>query len=147
MNTRGRDAQPGARKRLSDNPYRASATLSTGPRKPPEPAILLLTATAVLLGITQLAASLWAWHAGALSRPPNLLIMLFNAGLYFVLAYGSYRHSRICACLLLIFAELHAMLVVWLLSPLPAYTLLGPLVLLLILVTGTQMVFRSHRRS
>ncbi|MCD9087512.1 hypothetical protein [Stenotrophomonas sp. SY1] len=106
-----------------------------------------MAATGVLLGTLQLAAGLWAWQLEAISRPTTLLITLLNAVLYFALAYGSYRRSRISACVLLVYAELHAMLVVWLFSPLPAYALLVPLLLLLILVTGTLAVFRSHRRD
>ena len=131
---------------MDDSPYRSSATsIEVAPRGPLAKSIILMAATSALLGITQVIMATWAWRAEAVSQNATLWIMLGNCLPYFVLAYGTYRRSRICACLLLVYAELHALLIVWLFSPLPAYVLLAPLVLLLILVNGTQAVFRSHR--
>ncbi len=146
MSTPGHAARHCAGEQIGDNPYRASAVHSAAAPRRPARTVRLMAATGGLLGILQLGAGLWAWHADAISAPAVLWFMLFNAALYFVLAYGSYRRSRLCAALLLVYAELHTMLVVWLLSPLPAYALLAPLVLLLILVTGTLAIFRDHRR-
>ncbi|WP_269790597.1 hypothetical protein [Stenotrophomonas sp. Iso1] len=131
---------------MDDSPYRSSAvSIEVAARGPLAKAIVLMATTGALLGITQLIMTVWAWRIEAVSQNVTLWIMLGNSLPYFVLAYGTYRRSRICACLLLLYSELHALLIVWLFSPLPAYALLAPLALLLLLVIGTQAVFRSHR--
>lgn len=131
---------------MDDNPYRNStASIQSASPPPLAKTILLMAGTGALLGIIQLMMATWAWRAEAISQHLTLWFMLGNAVPYFALAYGTYRRSRICACLLLLYAELHALLTIWLFSPLPAYVLLIPLVLLLIMVNGTQAVFRSHR--
>lgn len=130
---------------MDHSPYKAGTASLIVPRKPPSGAVLLMAVTGLTLGTLQLVAILWAWHAQAVSRPSSLLLMLSSCALYYGLAYGVHRRSRVCACLLLAYAELHAILVVWLFSPLPAYLLLIPMLLLLILVNGTLAVFRSHR--
>ena len=131
---------------MDDSPYRSSITsIDVAPSGPLAKAIVLMAATGALLGIIQLMMTTWAWRTEAVAQNATLWLMLGNSLPYFALAYGTYRRSRICACLLLVYAELHTLLVVWLFSPLPAYALLVPLALLLVLVNGTLAVFRSHR--
>lgn len=135
---------------MGDNPYRSSvAPTLAAPVSSSQPArrtVVVMAGTGVLLGITQLALALWAWRVGIITQPHKALMVLGSVALYFALGYGVYRHSRICACVLLVYAELHALLALWAFSPMPAYALLVPLALLLVMVNGTLAVFRSHAR-
>lgn len=100
-----------------------------------------------LIGLLLAGYIAWQLQRQHLPVDTRALQMLLNAGFYLLMAYGTYRRSRICACALLVYALLHAFMLMLVLSPLPAYALLFPLALLAILVTGTLAVFRAHRAA
>lgn len=133
---------------MDDNPYQASSVpaVTAGPSRTPDLAIALMCGAGALIGTALACATLWMllWH------DMNRLLAaggLGNAAIYAALAYGCHRRSRICACLLLVHAELQVLLVMKAFPPLPGYALLVPVILLLILVRGTMAVFRSHRHG
>lgn len=140
---------------MEDTPYRASPTPLVPDRPRPVPPTLPVPAALrrrvvamwglglliplVLLGyLHQMRTLIGAEPA----LHPRDTVNLF---VYGALAYGVSRYSRIAACAMLVYAEAHAMLIMRAWAPLPVYALLAPAAILLVMMIGTQAIFRLHR--